>query len=313
MHISQTLKNVTFPSFIFNASGPACTSYQELEIIQDSASGGIMMKSCSPQPREGNPSPRYVEVELGSINSMGLPNHGYKAYLDYAAKLKAKNPEKPIVTSIVGFSPDDFLMLIEAFQQDKNVDILEVNLSCPNVVGKPQIAYDFETTDELLAKIFAIYDGEKPIGFKLPPYFDPVHTQMMADILGKYPVDFITCINSVGNTLIIDPETEQPLIAPKGGLWGLGGDYIKPVALANVRMFYKLLGDKVKIIGCGGIKNGVDVFEHLLAGASLVQLGTVFAREGSGCFERIEKEFREYAQKKGYKNIEEIIGNLKEL
>lgn len=176
------------------------------------------MKSCSPQPREGNPSPRYVEVELGSINSMGLPNHGYKAYLDYAAKLKAKNPEKPIVTSIVGFSPDDFLMLIEAFQQDKNVDILEVNLSCPNVVGKPQIAYDFETTDELLAKIFAIYDGEKPIGFKLPPYFDPVHTQMMADILGKYPVDFITCINSVGNTLIIDPETEQPLIAPKGGL-----------------------------------------------------------------------------------------------
>jgi dihydroorotate dehydrogenase (fumarate) len=64
---------------------------------------------------------------------------------------------------------------------------------------------------------------------------------MMANILKKYPVDFITCINSVGNTLIIDPETESPLIAPKGGLGGLGGDYVKPVALANVRMFYKIL------------------------------------------------------------------------
>lgn len=89
-----------------------------------------------------------------------------------------------------------------------------MNLSCPNVVGKPQIAYDFETTDKLLQQIFAL-GITKPIGFKLPPYFDPVHTEMMANILKKYPVDFITCINSVGNTLMIDPETEQPLIAPK--------------------------------------------------------------------------------------------------
>jgi len=108
-------------------------------------------------------------------------------------------------------------MLVEAFQNEPSVDVLEVNLSCPNVVGKPQIAYDFETSDELLAKIFKI-PGNKPIGLKLPPYFDPVHTGMMAEVLKKYPISFITCINSVGNTLIIDPETEQPLIAPKGGL-----------------------------------------------------------------------------------------------
>lgn len=244
---------------------------------------------------------------------MGLPNHGYKAYLEYAKVLKEKYPEKPIIASIVGFSPEDFLLLIDAFQNSPFVDVLEVNLSCPNVVGKPQIAYDFETTDILLQKIFALFDGKKPIGFKLPPYFDPAHTQMMADILGKYPIDFITCINSVGNTLIIDPETESPLIKPKGGLGGLGGDYIKPVALANVRMFYKLLGHKMQIIGCGGIKNGIDVFEHLLAGASFVQLGTVFAREGAECFAQIEQEFKEFAQKKGYTDISQIIGNLKEL
>jgi len=270
------------------------------------------MKSCSPEPRDGNPSPRYVEVELGSINSMGLPNHGYKKYLEYAAEIKTQYPNIPIVASIVGFSPDDFFTLIRAFQEDPNVDVLEINLSCPNVVGKPQIAYDFETTNELLEQIFQI-PGEKPVGFKLPPYFDPVHTEMMANILKKYPVDFITCINSVGNTLMIDPETESPLIAPKGGLGGLGWDYVKPVALANVRMFYKLIWDRTKIIWCGGIKNGIDVFEHLLAGASFVQLGTIFWKEDTACFERIESEFIEYASKKWYRDISEIIGNLKEL
>lgn len=312
MQISQTLKNTTFPSFIFNASGPRCTTQEELLKIAGSSAGWVTMKSCSPEAREGNPSPRYVEVELWSINSMGLPNHGYKKYLEYAAEIKSQYPDTPIIASIVWFSPEDFLQLVEAFEKDTNVDVLEVNLSCPNVVWKPQIAYDFETTDELLEKIFALW-VIKPIGFKLPPYFDPVHSEMMANILKKYPVDFITCINSVGNTLMIDPETEQPLIAPKGGLWGLGWDYVKPVALANVRMFYKLIWDKTKIIGCGGIKNGVDVFEHLLAGASLVQLGTIFWKEDVACFERVEKEFIEFASKKWYSDISEIIGNLKEL
>lgn len=73
---------------------------------------------------------------------------------------------------------------------------------------------------------------------------------------------------------------------------------MKPIALANVRSFYKLLGDKMMIIGCGGIKNGIDVFEHLLAGASLVQLGTVLGKENTLCFERIQREFYEYMDKK---------------
>ena len=203
-----------FPDIIYNSSGPRCTTLEELKALGDSKSSAIMMKSCSPEPREGNPEPRYKEVDLGSINSIGLANHGYKKYIEYAAELKKEFPEKPIVVSIVGFCPEDFVNLVTAFQDESNVDVLEVNLSCPNVVGKPQIAYDFETSDELLAKIFAI-PGEKPIGLKLPPYFDPVHTSMMAEVLKKYPISFITCINSVGNTLIIDPETEAPLIAPK--------------------------------------------------------------------------------------------------
>ena len=312
MTFTQNIWDVEFSWIIYNSSGPRCTTLEELQAVWESESSAIMMKSCSPEARDGNPDPRYIEVDLGSINSIGLANHGYKKYLEYAEELKKQFPQKPIVASIVGFCPEDFVELVTAFQNDENVDVLEVNLSCPNVVGKPQIAYDFEASDILLEKIFKI-SGNKPIGLKLPPYFDPVHTGMMAEVLKKYPVSYVTCINSVWNTLIVDPETESPLIAPKWGLGGLGWDYIKPVALANVRMFYKLLWDRMKIIGCGGIKSWTDVFEHLLAWASMVQLGTVLWKEDTACFTRIEKEFQEYMKYKWYSSLNQVIWQLKEL
>ncbi len=155
---------------------------------------------------------------------------------------------------------------------------------------------------------------DKPIGLKLPPYFDPAHTDAMAKVILKHPnVKFLTCINSVGNTLIIDSEKEEPLIKPKGWFGGLGWDYVKPVALANVRAFYKLLWDKVDIIGVGGIKSWIDVFDFLLCWAKAVQIGTIYEKQGGECFWRIKKEFEDYLEKKGYSCNEDFIGNLKEL
>lgn len=311
MNTEMNIWNVKFPDIIYNSSGPLCTTWDHLTALGDSLSSAIMIKSCSPESREWNPTPRYVETNLWSINSMWLPNLGYKQYIEYASKLK-ETYKKPVVCSIVWFKPQDFYDLVTAFQQDSKVDMLEVNLSCPNVIWKPQIAYDFEASEELIKNICAI-PWDKPIGLKLPPYFDPIHVDAMAEIILRYDIDFVTCINSVWNTLIIDPETEQPLIKPKGWLGGLGGDYIKPIALANVRWFYKRIWHKTKIIGCGWIKSGVDVFEHLLAGASIVQLGTILAKEGPDCFERISREFQEYMDKKWYTDLDQIIGNLKEL
>jgi dihydroorotate dehydrogenase (fumarate) len=311
MSYSTTIAWIEFENVIFNSSGPRCTTWDELKALQDSTSSGIMMKSCTLEPREGNPEPRYIEVELGSINSMWLPNLGFEKYIEFSYELK-KLSNKPVIASIAGLCKDDFFVMVEAFQTRSAVDMIEVNLSCPNVVGKPQIAYDFEASDMILKKIFEI-GWEKPIGLKLPPYFDLIHSEMMARVIEKYPVAFVTCINSVGNTLIIDPETESPLIKPKGWFGWLGGDFVKPVALANVRSFYKHIGHKTQIIGCGGIKNGVDVFEHLLAWASAVQLGTVLWKEGVDCFARIEKEFNEYMEKKWYTNIDQVRWKLKEL
>lgn len=302
------IAGVELDSYVFNAAGPKDVTFDELSAIAKSGSSAVVIKTCTLEPREGNEEPRYCDVPLGSINSMGLPNLGLKAYIEMMPKLKALT-RKPIVASLAGMKPDDFPILTKAFQESE-VDVIELNFSCPNLKGKPQIGYDFEMTERLLKDLFAL-GGNKPMGIKLPPYFDPAHWDSAAAIFKKFPITFLTCINSVGNTLIIDPVTEKPLIRPKGGFGGLGGEFIKPVALANVRAFSQLLGERMQIIGVGGIATGTDAFEFLLCGADAVQVGTVFMKEGPACFERIDRELAEILKKKGYKDIASAKGMLK--
>ena len=306
--LSTSIAQIPLKSYLFNASGPRCTSEIELNDLAQCDSAAIMTKSCTLLPREGNAEPRYQALPLGSVQSMGLPNLGYQAYLDMLPRLKSAN--KPIVVSISGFSIADNRIMVSAFQQS-DADLIEVNFSCPNIEGKAQVGYDFEQTEQALRALCQL--GNKPLGLKLPPYFDFSHFTAMANIIKQFPVKFITCINSVGNTLVIDPETECAIIKPKGGFGGLCGDYIKPIGLANVRAFRQLLPDDIDVIGVGGIKTGTDAFEYLLAGASAVQVATCFEKEGVGCFSRINGELIDIMAKKGYRNIADVKGKLKTL
>lgn len=166
--------------------------------------------------------------------------------------------------------------MVSAFE-NSDIDLIEVDFSCPNIPGKAQVAYNFEQVESALAQLTIL--GDKPIGIKLAPYFDMSHFIAMAKILTKFAVKFITCVNSIGNTSIIDPETERPMIKPKGGV--------------------------------GGIKNGVDAFEYLLAGAATVQIATCFEKEGASCFKRIEGELASFMLKKSYLKISDTKGKLK--
>jgi len=307
--LSITIANVTFPSCIYNASGALCTSLEELIAIGNSKSGAILSKSCTLEPREGNPSPRYHSLPYGSINSMGIPNLGYKKYAEFAKSLKRFG--KPYIVSVSGMTFDDNVTIVRELSSVTEIDLLELNLSCPNLIGKPQVGYDFEQSKILLEKVFSVC--KKPLGVKLPPYFDFIHFEQMANVLNQFPLEFVTCINSLGNGLAIDVETETVMIKPKGGFGGIGGKYAKPTALANVRKFYELLNRNISIIGVGGIETGSDVFEYLLCGASAVQIGTILVEEGVKCFERIEKELQELMEKKGYSSVDEVKGKLKTL
>jgi len=308
IEIDYQYKSTNFKTSLMNASGPCCTTFEELSGIGKSdAAGAIVIKSATIEPREGNVKPRYFESNHLSINSMGLPNPGYKELAAMVPNLKQYN--KPIIASISGFSKSDYLEMMQEFDS-KGADILELNLSCPNIIGKPQAGYNFEYSREVLEAARKLTN--KPIAVKLPPYLDLVHQKQIADILIDTKIDFAVLINSVGNCLVIDPEKEEAVIKPKKGLGGLGGDFIKPIALGNVFSFYQLLNNKVKIIGCGGITTGTDVFEYILAGADMVQIATTYAKEGPNSFNRIANELKEIMQKKGYKSLDDFRGKLKE-
>lgn len=306
--LKTTFLGVELENCLMNASGVHCMSIAELNELVSSKAGAFVTKTATLEAREGNPEPRYYDTHLGSINSMGLPNKGFEYYLDYVIDRQKGGAELQFL-SVTGMSYEENITLLKKIQESDYEGVTEFNLSCPNVPGKPQIAYDFELTEKLLTEVFSFFT--KPLGVKLPPYFDIAHFDAMAAILNKFPLTYVNSVNSVGNGLYIDLETETVVIKPKGGFGGIGGEYIKPTALANVRAFRQRLRDDIKIIGTGGVVTGLDVFEHILCGADLVQVGTTLHQEGIDVFERLAAELEDVMREKGYTSIDDFKGKLK--
>ncbi|HFI0083645.1 TPA: dihydroorotate oxidase [Streptococcus suis] len=306
---ATTLGGFSFDNCLMNAAGVWCMTKEELDGVKNSAAGTFVTKTATLEYRAGNPEPRYKNVPMGSINSMGLPNQGLDYYLDYLLELQEEEPERTFVLSLVGMSPDETHTILKKVQGSAFQGLVELNLSCPNVPGKPQIAYDFETTETILREVFAYFT--KPLGIKLPPYFDIVHFDQAAAIFNQFPLKFVNCVNSIGNGLYI--EDESVIIKPKNGFGGIGGEYIKPTALANVHAFYQRLKPEIQIVGTGGVLTGRDAFEHILCGASMVQIGTTLQKEGLAAFDRITQELRDIMAEKGYETIEDFRGKLHHL
>jgi dihydroorotate dehydrogenase (fumarate) len=283
-----------------NASGCYSSTIQQLEELDRTPScGAIVSKSCTLLAQDGNEHPRlYIGENAHTntctnicINSMGLPNLGHKYYSNITTN-------KLYIQSVY---PKNIGELDELFTTKTN--IIEVNMSCPNVVT----SYKFNNYELYLDKINQI-KKDKIIGIKLPPLFDLEEYNIMSNLLLKYNISFITCTNTIPNCLVIDYKKEETVIRPNNGL---GGMSFKPVSLSNVYNFYRILGDKIDIIGCGGIMTGLDVFEYILCGAKCVQLGSCLLKEGGNSFGRIEKELYDIMEVKGYNNVDDFRGRVR--
>ena len=300
-------KNLIFYNPISNASGVFSKERNELLDMLHSFSGTFITKSCTMNPRLGNERPSYWENDRVSINSMGLPNYGYNYYVDFIKQLHHEQVNKHCFLSIANINNDETREILKFIKDKEYIMYPEINVSCPNIKGKEQLGYNYIELEKFLNEVDEEYD--KPYGLKLPPYFDPVHFVKVAEIIRQFKnIQFITCVNSIGNVLEIDIETEKGVIRPKNGLGGFGGSDILPVALSNVYQFKQLLPE-IDIIGCGGIKTGEDVFKHLLVGATFVQIGTTLNREGLSCIHRILDELEMVMIKKGYTCIDDFRGN----
>jgi dihydroorotate dehydrogenase (fumarate) len=295
---------------LLNASGPWCTYDEELWPLAASEAGAVVLKSATFEPRRGNPEPRVsCDRDSGtSINSVGLANFGYERHAEQIERLKAAFPGKPVLASVAGLAPDHFPVM--ARRLGAVADALEVNLSCPNIAGKPQLAFDAEASRRVLAEVRSVTTAD--LWVKLPPFQDKRLVEEMAGVLLGSGVQAAVCINSPSG-LDLDLESETTCIHPNGGMGGAGGRDVLRVALWNVRQFSLALQGNIAVIGCGGVERGEDALKHVLCGASAVQVGTGYLMEGPGIFARLKAELAELLEKKGCSALQEKRGALKVL
>jgi len=241
--LKSSVAGIQISCCVYNASGPRTGSVESLSKLGPTKCGIILSKSATLFKQDGNTLPRFVnKIDMGpescqgSMNSEGLPNAGIDYYVCNETVSALLPYGKPYFVSISGLSLEDNLTMLQKAFDSEGVSAIELNLACPNVPGKPIIAYDFDQMDAVLNAVFSRFgelSKKKPVGIKLAPYFDGPHFEKAVTIISNYPVRFVVCINTIGNALMVDTESECALISPKNGFGGLGGGYVKPTALAN--------------------------------------------------------------------------------
>ncbi len=284
-----------FSSPLVLASG-VCGYGEEMEkFINLKYVGGITTKTITPYPHEGNPPPRIKEIPGGIINSIGLANVGVEKFLQEKLPLLLSLPLRKIV-SIGGFKEEDFFLLAERLSEVKEIDFLEVNLSCPNIRKDILFAQDSKVS-------FQIIEGVKrvtphPIIIKLSPLVNDIREIVSACI--EAGADALNISNTIP-VLVLDEEESKPLL---GGIFGgLSGPCLKPVSLRWIYLTKKKFS--IPIIGTGGVYSGKDALDYLVCGADLVSLGSVLLLEPSAP-RRIYGELINEMRKRKIKSIKNI-------
>lgn len=265
--------------------------------------GGVTLKSVTFAPREGNPLPRLWKYDHGMLNSVGLRNPGIeKGVEEIGDFIKLYKNKSVIIPSLFSTKVAEFVTLVEKIVP-LNPDFIELNLSCPNTedeLGK-SLGMDKGGAGEVVKAVKKV-SGKIPVLAKLSP-----NVRDIADIAKECEAegaDGIVAINSVGPGMVINIKTRKPFLGNKEG--GVTGPGILPIAVRCVYDIYKAV--KIPIIGMGGVSKWQDVVEIMLAGATLVGVGTATYYQGMGIYETLKKEFSEYMDKNNIKDLKEIIG-----
>lgn len=299
--LNTSFCKLNFSSPLISVSGIIVDLAENIKLSQLKGVGGITTKSTSLLPREGHPIPRVASFGIGIINSVGLRNPGIDKGVAEIIALK-KITKKPIIASIVGFQLQELPILAQKIALAKP-DFIELNLSCPNVddeIGRPL------ATDPLLSAI-AVLEVKKvvkniPIIVKLSP--NTPDLKKVAFEVEKAGVDAISAINTVGPGMIIDFKNRKPVLGSRIG--GISGPAIKPIALRCINDIYKTV--KVPIIGQGGVSNGKDALEMIMAGATLVGVGSAVYQSGQQIFDKILVEMKEICQSEKISSLKKIRG-----
>ena len=277
------------------ASGFLGISQEIFNRLYNDGLGAIVSKSISVSPLEGYKGPTVVSLgEKGYINAVGLSNPGSDAFAN-----EIINNQTPLIVSIVGSSVSEFPKLISKFDK-LNILGYEINLSCPHVA---KMGMEVGDDPELVIKIIKTIKSKtkKPIIIKVG--IGNTDVLKLATTIQESGADAITAINTI-RAMTINVDTGMPILSNKIG--GLSGIPLKPIGVRCVYEISKKV--TIPVIGCGGIFTWEDALEYILAGATAIELGSVIGYEGLKAFNQIKLGIIRYLEKKGYKNIKEIVG-----
>jgi dihydroorotate dehydrogenase (NAD+) catalytic subunit len=295
------LKDIEFSSPLLTASGTYGYGHEVRDMADVNQWGGIITKSVTRHPREGNPPPRIAETRSGMINSIGLANLGVEKYCNEIIPLLNELQTKVII-NIAGSAMKDYLETMEMLESKNGKHVgYEINISCPNVKeGGIEFGVNCEMTEQLTIEMRKRTD--KLLIMKLSPNVTRIEDIAQAAESGG--ADAVSAINTVVG-MAIDLKTRKPKLNTTFG--GLSGPAIKPIAIANVHKVFKAVN--IPIIGIGGIATAKDVVEFLLAGATMVQIGTMnYQNPNLGV--QLKKELSEYYSQNGIEKTEDLIGKV---
>lgn len=300
--LSVTLGSLRLDNPIIPASGTFGFGAEFVELYDLDILGSISFKGTTREPRFGNPTPRIAECRSGMINSVGLQNPGIDAVIAEELPRLRERFHKPIIANISGFSTEEYAECCRRIDAEPQVEIIEVNVSCPNVHNGGMA---FGTSPESAAKVTRAVKEvtTKPVFIKLSPNVTDIVS--IARACEDAGADGLTLVNTMLG-MRIDIARRRPVIANKIG--GFSGAAIFPVAL---RMVWQAANAcKIPIIGCGGIETAEDVVEMMMAGASAVQIGAANLRNPFVCKEIIE-QLPATMNRLGIERLSDIIGIVK--
>ena len=263
--------------------------------------GAISLKGTTLDPRYGNPTPRVAECTEGMINSVGLQNPGIEVLINEKVPALRKVYSQPVIANISGFSLDEYRVCCMKADACEGIDIIEVNISCPNVHnGGMAFGTSAESAAEVTRTVKAVC--RKPVFIKLSPNVTDIVA--IARACEDAGADGLTLVNTFLG-MRIDIARRKPVIANKMG--GFSGRAIFPIAL---RMVYQVAhACSIPVMGCGGVADARDVIEMMMAGATAVQVGAENLRNPFACPEIIES-LPEVMEELGIEKLTDIIGTV---
>ncbi len=300
INLEVEIAGVKLKNPVMEASGTFGSGEEYSEFVDLNQLGAVVTKGVANVPWSGNPTPRIAETYGGMINAIGLQNPGVEVFAKRDIPFLKKYDTK-IVVNVCGKTAEDYIEVVERLS-DEPVDLLEINISCPNVKeGGIAFGQDPKAVEAITRAVKT--HAKQPIIMKLSPNVTDITVMAKAAEAGG--ADAISLINTLTG-MKIDIHRRTFAVANRTG--GLSGPAIRPVA---VRMVYQAAqAVKLPIIGMGGICNGEDALEFILAGATAVAVGTANFHNPYATVETVEG-IRRYMETYGVKDIRELIGAVR--